>query len=165
MKYRGETTWATSKYVTAIDSVIESVKSISTDLEAFSQRLTSYYLDSLMSTQKFGVLMLSAIIAGAVLLLGLASIFLDLMYKLRRSSPAYKKLTVVSWCTCCAVTFGFAVFLNFVLPIVGATDELAKLIEPAAINPTFYAKLEAPEDKLKAAFYPCFFGGSFGLIR
>ena len=73
------------------------------DLEAYFQAVTSYYLDSLMATQQFGVVVLSGIIAGTVFLFGLASIVLDIMYYRRRSNPTFKKLTVVSWCSCCAV--------------------------------------------------------------
>lgn len=159
------TTWATSKYVTDIDAAIVSIKAIETGLEAFSTRLSTFYLDSLKSTQEFGAIIVCGIIAGVILIFSATSIITDLMYKAKRSNSALKKFTVASWCSCCAATLGFSMYLNFIVPIIGSTEELAKIIEPASLNPTFYGKLEYPEAKLRADFYPCFFGGRRLLIR
>jgi hypothetical protein len=134
-------------------------------LEEMQLALMTYYTDlSTSFIQKFSAyansnptVILACTYGGIIG--GFIMIFLfEVLFLSCRGKRVFRGFINSIWWICSISAVLVAIFLNFMVPVIGSMSELGVIMQPTMYNRTFFAKLEFPNDMVKGHMYPCIFG-------
>lgn len=140
---------------------VKEMKTYVTELKdlllAYYNDISESYLTRTYKAYNFGMNKILMLIYGILILSLLGNMMLELLYYKIRHNKILKFSSHVAWVSFSSFALLGCIFLLYVIPAKFGLGEITELIEPVALNESYYKKLDFPDKKLLTHFHSCFY--------
>lgn len=128
-------------------------------LQGYNKDLSSSYLTRSFKMYNLGVNKILITIYGILMLSLIVNLMIELLYYKMRHNKILKFCSHLAWLFYGLFATALCIFLLYVTPVKFALSETVELIEPVALNESYFKKLDFPSQKLLSQIHGCFYSG------